>query len=119
VQCDVDFSHLKLTRHVDHRHLRQALQVHVKNLAAVVAGEVRMLAHVGAEQCCATIHVYLPHDAALHERVEAVVHRGHGNLRFRLLRPHEYLLGGGMIALAEQHLKNVLPLGSGPKPLLG
>ena len=119
MQCDIDFPHLKFAWHVHLRHPRRVLQVNVKHLAAVIAAEVRVLTHVGAEQRRATIHVHLPHDAALHEGVEAVVHRGHGNLRFRLLGPHEHLLGGGMIAKAKQHLVNVLPLGSGSQALLG
>ena len=78
-----------------------------------------MLLHVWAIAHCETVDIDLLDEAALHERVEAIVNRGHGNVRHALLGAHEDLLGGGMVAFLEHDAVNVLALGGGTKPPAG
>ena len=75
-----------------------------------------MLLHVRAIPHCEPVDIDLLDEPALHERVEAIINRGYGNVRHPLLGPHEDLLGGGMIAFLEHDAVNVLALGGGAKP---
>ena len=78
-----------------------------------------MLLHVRAIPHGEPVDIDLLDEPALHERVEAIINRGHGNIRHPLLRPHKDLLGGGMIAFLEHDAVNVLALGGRAKPTAG
>lgn len=95
--------------------LRLRGQIHVKNRVAGIAVKMAVLVHVRAKARCAAIQRDLPGQPALYQRVEAVVNRGHGNIRHGLFGPDEDLLGGRVIALLQQHVVNVLALRRGPE----
>ena len=75
-----------------------------------------MLVHVRAKARRAAVQRDLPGQAALYQRVEAVVNRGVGNLRHRAFGADENLLGGRVIALLQQHVIDLLPLRREPEP---
>jgi len=75
-----------------------------------------MLAHVRAEPRGAAIELHLAHEAAFNQGVEAVIDRGHGNVRHAALGADEDLLGGGVVTLLQQHVIDVLALGREPEP---
>ena len=75
-----------------------------------------MFLHVRAIPHREPIDIDLFDEPALHERVEAIIYRGHRNVRHPLLGPHKDLLGGGMVAFLEHDAVNVLTLGGGTKP---
>lgn len=74
-----------------------------------------MLLHVRAETRRAAFELDLPDEAALHERIKAIINRRVGNLRHRLFRADENFLGGRMIAFLRDHVVNVLALRREPK----
>ena len=78
--------------------------------------KMKMLPHVRAITHRHPIQVHLADQAAFHQRVQAIVNRGHGNLRHLLLGAKKDLLGGGMIALAQQDIVNMFALRSEAKP---
>ena len=55
----------------------------------------------------------MAHEAALYQGIEAVVNRGHGNVRRPTFDADENLLGGRVIALLQQHVINMLALRRG------
>ena len=72
--------------------------------------KMAVLVHIRTEPRRAALQLHLPREAGFHERIEAVVNRGVGDFRHRLLGADENLLGGRMVALVEQHVINLLPL---------
>ena len=90
-------------------------QIDIVGATAFVAIKVVMFAHVGAIAPRHTVQVDFPNQPALHEGIEAIVNRGHGNLGQGFLGPHEDLFGGRVIAFLEQHVINVLALRRGPQ----
>jgi hypothetical protein len=82
-----------------------------------------VLVHVRAEPRRTAVHGDLPRQAGFHQRIKAIINRGVRDLRHRLFRPDENLLGGRMIALLHQHVIDLLPLGrqaqTGRPQLLG
>ena len=101
-------------RQLDAR-LRFGRQIHIVNRVAGIAVKMAMLVHVRAKARRAAVQRHLPGQAALYQRVEAVVNRRVRNLRHRALGADENLLGGRMIALLEQHVINLLPLRREPE----
>src|ERR1043166_2752884 len=88
-----------------HRHLRPLPgQVNVVNRPAGLAVKVAMLMHVGTKTRGAPVQVYLLHQAAPHQCVQAVVDRRHRNVRHHVLGPQEDLLRRRMIPLLQQHV---------------
>ena len=85
-------------------------QVHIKHRVARIAIKMAMFAHVRAEPGGAAVELHLAHQAALYQGIEAVVNRGHGNIRCPAFDADEDLLGGGVVALLQQHAVNVLAL---------
>ena len=79
----------------------------VKDVVASVAMKMAMFAHVGTKPRRAAIHRHLPRDAGTDERVEAVVNRGHRDIRHFAFGANEHLFGGRMIALVQQHIINL------------
>src|ERR1035437_7916908 len=69
-----------------------------------------MLLHVRAKARRAAFELDLAHEAALYQRVEAVINRGHGNVGHGLFGPDENLLRRWMVALLQQHVIDLLPL---------
>lgn len=88
-------------------------QVHIKHRVARIAIKMAMLAHVRAEPRRAAVELHLAHEATLYHGIEAVVNRGHGNVRRPAFDADEDLLGGGVVALLQQHVINVLALRRG------
>lgn len=70
-----------------------------------------MLVHVGAEAGGATIERDLAYQARLHERVEAVIDRGMGNLRHLFFGTDKDFVSSGMIALLHEDVIDLLALG--------
>ena len=62
-----------------------------------------MFAHIRAKPGGAAIELHLPHEAALYQGIEAVINRGHGNVRRPAFDADKDLLGGGVITLFHQH----------------
>jgi len=91
-------------------------QVHIKHRVARIAIKMAMFAHVRAEPGGAAVELHLAHQAALYQGIEAVVNRGHGNIRCPAFDADEDLLGGGVVALLQQHVIDVLALGREPEP---
>ena len=69
-----------------------------------------MLLHVRAEPRRAAFELHLTDEAALHERIEAVINRRVGNLRHRLFCADENFLRRRMIALVHDHVVDMLAL---------
>jgi hypothetical protein len=90
-------------------------QVNIEHFGAAVAVKVAMLPHIWAKTRRPTIDVHLPRHTALHQRVEAIVNRRHGNIRHLALGADENFLGRRMIPLLDQHIINVLTLRGEPK----
>ena len=88
-------------------------QVHIKHRIARIAIKMAMLAHVRTEPGGAAVELHLAHEAAFYQGIEAVVNRGHGNVRRPAFNADEDLLGGRVIALFYQHAVNVLALRRG------
>ena len=99
--------------------LRLRRQVYIKHRVARITVKMAVLAHVRAEPGGAAIQRHLPGKPALYQCIEAVVNRGHGNIRHGLFGPDENLLGRRVIALLQQHVVNVLALRRGPEPARG
>ena len=66
---------------------------------ARIAVKVAMLLHVRAKTRRPAVDVHLPRHTALHQRVEAVVNRRHGNIGHLAFGADENFLGRRMIAL--------------------
>ena len=69
-----------------------------------------MLLHVRAKPRCASFKLDLPDEAALHERIKAIVNRRVRNLRHRPFRADENFLRRGMVAFLDDHVIDVLAL---------
>ena len=87
-----------------------ARQFDVKHARATIAIKMAMLAHIRAKMRRAPIQRDLPHQAALYQRIQTVIDRGHRDVRHPALGPDEHFLGSRMIALLQQHVINLLPL---------
>src|SRR2546422_262280 len=61
------------------RNPRPSTQRNIKHLVTHVAIKMTMLAHVRTKARRATLQGHLPHQPALHQRVQAVIDRRHGN----------------------------------------
>ncbi len=92
------------------RNSRPSRQRNIKHLLTRVAIKMTMLAHVRTKARRAALQGHLPHQPALHQRVQAVIDRGHGNDGHGPLGPHENFLRRRVIAFPEQHLVHLLPL---------
>ena len=90
-------------------------QIDIVSATAFVAIKVVMVQHVGAIAPGHAVQIDFPNQPAFHEGIEAIVNRGHGNLRHSPFRPHKDLLRRRMIAPLEQHIINVLALRRGPQ----
>ena len=86
-------------------------QRHIEHRAALVTVIMAMLLHVWAITCRTALELHLAHEAAFHQRIEAIINRGHGNIRHGLFGPDENLLRCRVIALLDQHVINMLSLG--------
>ena len=75
-----------------------------------------MLAHVRAKARRAAVEHDEADHPAFYQRVEAVVNRGHGNVRHGLFGPDKNLLRSRMVALLQQHIIDMLALGRKPEP---
>ena len=52
----------------------------------------------------------MPYEVAFDEGIQAIINRGHGDVRHLRFGADEDLLDGGMIALLEQNIVHMLPL---------
>src|SRR5258708_32934645 len=84
-------------------------EVDVVGAAAMVAVKMMMVLHVRAVTRGGPVQIDQTDQATIHQRIEAIVNGGHGNLRHFLLRADEYPLGGGMIARSQPPPVNMLP----------
>ena len=84
--------------------------IHIENPAAAIAMKMKMFPHIRAIAHCHPIQIDQAHQPAPYERVQAIINRGHGNIRHSFLGPHEDLLGGWVIAFLQQHVIDMLPL---------
>ena len=83
--------------------------------SAVVAIKMKMLLHIRAITHRDPVQIYLAHQPAFHQGVEAVINRRHRNVRHPIFGSHEDLFRGRMIPSGQQHVINVLPLCREPK----
>src|SRR6185369_10158673 len=89
--------------------------IDIENGLAGIAIKVAMLLHIRAKAGRAAFEGDLPHQAASHQRVEAIVNGRHGNIGHGGLGADKDLLGGGMIALVQQDVVDLLALGGEPE----
>jgi hypothetical protein len=87
-------------------------KIDIENVAALLAMKMAMLMHIGAIAHGGAVEIHGLYQAALNEKIEAVVNGGHGDIRHGLLGAHEDLLRSGVVALLHEHMVNVLALGS-------
>lgn len=85
-------------------------EVNVENPAAFIAVKVAVLLHVGTITRGGAVEIHVADEAALDQGVEAIVNRGHRDVRHALFGAQEDVLHPGMIALVEEHVVHVLPL---------
>ena len=90
-------------------------EIDIKNTAAAVTIKMTVLLHIGAVPGGGTLQVYLADEVAFDQRIQAIVDRGHGNIRHPLFGAEKYVLDRGMIPLLEQNVVHVLPLRREPK----
>ncbi len=72
-------------------------QVDIENVFAMVAIKMTVFTHVRAKPGRTTLECNLPHHATFDQRIEAIVHRGHGNIGHVALGAHENFLSSGVI----------------------
>ncbi len=84
--------------------------IHVKNRSTGIAMAMAMLMHVRAVTGRPAIDRHLPRHPALHQGIQAIINRGHGNFRHRVLGPDKDFLRRGMVALVAQHIIHLLTL---------
>ncbi len=77
--------------------------------------KVAMLVHIWAIAHSRAIEVDLFNQVALHQKVQAVVNRGHRNIGQTFLGAHKNLLSRGVITFLEEHAIDMLPLGREPE----
>jgi hypothetical protein len=69
-----------------------------------------MLLHVGAKPRGAALNLDLAQETAFYEGVQAIINRRMGNIGHLPLGADKDLLGGGMIALLQQNVIDLLAL---------
>jgi len=94
-------------------------KINVKDPATFVAMKMAMLVHIWAIAHGRAIEVHFFDQAALHQKIQTVVNRGHGNIGQTFLGAHKNLFGCGMIAFLEEHLIDMLSLRSQAKSFQG
>ena len=85
-------------------------KIHVIDPAAVVAIKMAMLLHVRAITRGRALEVHMADEPALDEGIEAIINRGHGDIRHPLFSADEYVFGRRMIPLLQQHIIDMLAL---------
>jgi len=94
-------------------------QINIEHPGAIVAIKVAMLLHVRAKTGGAAINIHLAGHAALDERIEAVIDRGHRDIGHFALGADEHFLGGGVIPFVDKHIVDVLALRGEPEAARG
>jgi hypothetical protein len=89
---------------------RLCRQIHVEHRSTGIAMEMTVFVHVRTITRRAAIQRDLPGESAFHERIEAVIDRGVGDLRHLFFGTDEDFVGGWMIAFVQQHVINLLTL---------
>jgi len=112
VDGDFEMLGLEPVRKNDAR-LRLLRQIHIVHRVTRIAVKMAVLAHVRTEPGGPAVELHLAYEAALYQGIEAVVNRGHGNVRRPAFDADEDLLSGGVVALLYQHAVNVLALWRG------
>jgi len=92
---------------------------HIIHHFARITVKMAMLAHVRAEPGGAAVNLHLARQPAFDQGIEAVIDRGHGNVRHPVFGTEEDLLRRRMIALLQQHVIDVLALRREPEPARG
>lgn len=72
--------------------------------AALLAVEMDVIVQIGAESGGAALQIHLPHQPVLHQRIQAVVHRGQRDPRHTLLGADEDIRGRRMVVRGTQHV---------------
>jgi len=85
-------------------------QIDIKHSRANVAIKMAVFLHIRAEMGRSPIQRDLPHQAAFDQGIQAVIHSGHRDFRHVAFSPDKYLLGGRMVAFAQQDRVHVLAL---------
>ena len=91
-------------------------QINIKNRVAAIAIKVAMLPHIRTKPRRPSLQGNLAHHPAFHKGSQAIINRGHRNLRHLLLRPNEDFLCSRVIPLFQQHIINLLALRRKTKP---
>ena len=82
-----------------------------------------MLLHIGAVAGGGAVEIHVTDEVALHEGIEAIINRGHGDIGHGFLGADKNVFDRGMIALLEQDIIDVLALrreteAAGREPLI-
>jgi hypothetical protein len=85
-------------------------QFDIKYALALITIKMAVFRHVRAEPRRAALEGDLPRQPALHQGVQAVVHRCHRNVGHRPLRPNKHFLRRRVVAFLQKHSIDVLPL---------
>lgn len=85
-------------------------KIDVEHTVAGIAIKMAVLVHVGAVTRSATFEGNLLDEPAFYQGGEAIIDRGHRNVRGALFGADKDFLGGWMIALFEENVVNLLAL---------
>lgn len=85
-------------------------RLNIEHLFAGITIKVAMLAHIRAKARRAPLHVDLAHQPAMHQRIQAIINRGHGNFRPLFSSANKNILGGGMVTPLQQNFIHALAL---------
>ena len=77
-----------------------------------------VLVHIRAVARGRAVEVHRLYEMMFHQRIKAVVNRGHRKIRFLLLGVQKHFVRRRMIQLIEQHAIHHLPLSRRPQPRL-
>ena len=82
---------------------------------AAVTIKMTVLLHIRTKPRRPAIHRHLPRQAGTHQCVQAVVNRGHGNLRHLTFGANKNFFSSRMIALGDQNVIHLLTLRCEPE----
>src|ERR1022692_1629901 len=85
-------------------------QINVKHTIASIAIKVAVLPHIRAKPGRTPLQGHLSRHPALHQGIQAIIDCRHRNLRHVPLRPYKHLFRRRVIAFAQQHSIDMLPL---------
>lgn len=116
MDCHIETLGHKATRQVVASIRRQ---IDIKNRLTLLAIKMAMFPHVRAKPGGASFDCHLPGQPALNQRLQAIIHRRHRNIRHFPLGSDKNFLGGRVVALGQEHGIYALALGRKTKTARG